>query len=85
MDAVERSAASVEEAVESALAELGLTEQQAHIEIVQEPSRGLLGLHSSPAVVRVRARDEAGTFQPSSGRSGGSVDVRRPAARPGRR
>lgn len=61
MDEVERSAASVEEAVESALAELGLTEQQAHIEIVQEPSRGLLGLHSSPAVVRVRAREAAST------------------------
>jgi len=74
MDEVERSAASVEEAVESALAELGLTEQQAHIEIVQEPSRGLLGLHSSPAVVRVRAREVARTPQAAMARVDATED-----------
>ena len=37
MEEIERSAASVEEAVEAALAELGISEQEARIEIVQEP------------------------------------------------
>lgn len=53
---VERSAASVEEALEAALQELGLTEQEAVVRIVQEPKSGFLGLKSQEAVVRVRAR-----------------------------
>jgi spoIIIJ-associated protein len=57
---VERSAASVEEAIEAALEELGVSEQEAEVEIVQEAQRGLLGLGSQEAVVRVRARDEGG-------------------------
>jgi spoIIIJ-associated protein len=56
MQEVERSAASVEEAVEAALGELGLTEQEANIEIIQEPKSGFLGLNPTPAIVRVRAR-----------------------------
>jgi len=51
---IERSAASVEEAIEGALQELGVSEQEAQIEIVQEPRAGLLGLRSQPAIVRVR-------------------------------
>ena len=45
MQEIERSAGSVEEAVEAALAELGLSEQEAEIEIVQEPRAGFLGLN----------------------------------------
>jgi spoIIIJ-associated protein len=52
---IERSAASVEEAIEVALEELGLTEQEARVEIVQEPRSGFLGIASQPAVVRVKA------------------------------
>jgi len=51
---IERNAASVEEAIEGALQELGVSEQEAQIEIVQEPRSGLLGLRSQPAIVRVR-------------------------------
>jgi spoIIIJ-associated protein len=58
MREIERSAASVEEAVEAALAELGVTEQEAEVQIVQEPSRGLLGFGGQQAVVKVRAREE---------------------------
>jgi spoIIIJ-associated protein len=54
MQEIERSAASVEEAVEAALAELGISEQEARIEIVQEPRGGFLGLNSQPAIVKVR-------------------------------
>lgn len=57
MREVERSAASVEEAIEAALAELGVSEQEADVEIVQDSAKGLLGLGSKEAVVRVRVRD----------------------------
>jgi spoIIIJ-associated protein len=57
MREVERSAASVEEAVELALAELGISEQEATVQILQEPGRGFLGLKGQPAVVRVRAAE----------------------------
>ena len=50
MPEVERSAPSVEEAVEAALAELGVSEQEATIEVLQEPKSGLFG-------VAVQARD----------------------------
>jgi spoIIIJ-associated protein len=54
VEEIERSGASVEEAIEAALRDLGISEQEAKIEIVQEPKGGLLGLKSQPAVVRVR-------------------------------
>jgi spoIIIJ-associated protein len=57
---VERSAASVEEAIEAALEELGVSEQEAEVEIVQESQKGLLGFGAQEAVVRVRVRDEEG-------------------------
>lgn len=46
---------SVEDAVEAALAELGMQEQDVRIEVVQEPRGGFLGVGSQEAVVRVRA------------------------------
>jgi spoIIIJ-associated protein len=57
---VERSAASVEEAIEAALEELGVSEQEADVEIVQESQKGLLGFGSQEATVRVRVRDDGG-------------------------
>jgi spoIIIJ-associated protein len=57
---VERSAASVEEAIEAALEELGVSEQEAEVEIVQESQKGVLGFGSQEAVVKVRVRDEVG-------------------------
>ena len=59
MREVERSAGSVEEAIEGALEELGVSEQEAEVEIVQEPQKGLLGFGSQEAVVRVRVPEEA--------------------------
>jgi spoIIIJ-associated protein len=55
VEEIEKSAASVEEAVEAALQDLGISEQEATVEIVQEPRGGILGINSQPAVVRVRA------------------------------
>ena len=59
MEHIEKSAASVEEALEAALDELGISEQEADIEIVQEPKGGLLGLGSKEAVVRVRPKRDS--------------------------
>ena len=59
MAEVERSAPSVEEAVEAALEELGVSEQEAEIEIVREGRSGVLGFGSQEALVRVRVRGEA--------------------------
>jgi spoIIIJ-associated protein len=61
MREVERSAPSVEEAVEAALDELGVSEQEASVEVVQEARGGLLGIGAQPAIVRVTAPDRSGT------------------------
>ena len=50
----EKRASSVEEAVEAALLELGVSEQEARVEVLQEPRSGVLGIGSHEAVVRVR-------------------------------
>jgi len=55
---IERSAASVEEAIEAALEELGASEQEVEIQVVQEPRGGFLGLGAQQAQVRVRLRSE---------------------------
>jgi spoIIIJ-associated protein len=49
---------SVEDAVEAALAELGATEQEVRIEVLQEPKGGFLGVGGQEAVVRVRVTRE---------------------------
>ena len=54
----EARGASVEEAVEAALAELGATEQEVRIEVLQEPKGGFLGVGGQEAVVRVRVTRE---------------------------
>ena len=41
---IEKSAKSVDEAVKLALGELGITEQEADIEILEQPSKGFLGV-----------------------------------------
>jgi spoIIIJ-associated protein len=53
---VERSAQSVEEALEAALAALGAKEQEVDVEIVQEPKGGFLRRGGQEAIVRVRRR-----------------------------
>jgi spoIIIJ-associated protein len=50
---IEKMAKSVAEATKAALLELGITEEQAEIEIIEEPSSGFLGFMAKPARVRV--------------------------------
>ncbi|HEV8622555.1 MAG TPA: RNA-binding cell elongation regulator Jag/EloR [Actinomycetota bacterium] len=56
MEEIEGSAPSVEEAIEVALADLGATEQEVTVQILQEPRKGFGGVGSQEAVVRVRLR-----------------------------
>ncbi|CAN5152143.1 hypothetical protein BH20ACT24_BH20ACT24_03610 [soil metagenome] len=58
MERIERSGASVEEAIELALAELGISEQHADIQVLREPKSGFLGLNAQPAVVSVAPRTD---------------------------
>jgi len=60
VEEIRRSAPSVEEAVEAALHELGVTEQEAEVEVVQEPRPGVFGVgaHEATVIVRVRARSD---------------------------
>jgi spoIIIJ-associated protein len=58
MREVERSAPSVEEAIEAALDELGVSEQEAEVQILREPQKGVLGIGAQDALVRVRVREE---------------------------
>lgn len=52
----EFSAKSVEEAIAEGLSALGLTREQADIEIVNKGNRGILGFGSEPAIVRITPR-----------------------------
>ena len=56
MEEIRRSAPSVEEAVEAALGELGLSEQEADVQVVQEPRSGVFGVGAQEAIVVVRSR-----------------------------
>ena len=60
VEEIQRSAPSVEEAVDSALAELGVSEQEVEVSILQEPRHGLIGIGSQDAVVSVRLRRSDG-------------------------
>ncbi len=58
MERIEKSGASVEEAIESALAELGISEQHADIQVLRERKSGFLGLNAQQAVVSVAPRTD---------------------------
>jgi spoIIIJ-associated protein len=55
---IEKRGKSVDEAIKAALDELECEIDDVIIEIVEEPSKGLLGLVKKPAVVRVSRRDK---------------------------
>jgi len=58
VEEVEKVGKTVNKAVEQALAELGIETDQALVEVLEEPSRGLFGiLGGRPAKVRVRVKE----------------------------
>jgi spoIIIJ-associated protein len=87
MEWVEAQGKTVEAAVQAAVTELGLESQdQAEIEVLQEPKRGMLGIGGQDAIVKVarkpaekrrrrrrrgRGGDKAREDRQSGGRSGG--------------
>jgi spoIIIJ-associated protein len=79
---LEKIAPTVEEAVADALAELGLSEDDVDIEILDEGSKGLLGIGGRQARVRLTIKGEdgempkpAGKPSPSPSMSGEDMDV----------
>lgn len=70
MESIEASGKNVEEAVQQALLRLGKRRNEVDIMVLQEPSRGIVGLGSKEARVRVSIRP--GTTPPSSS-SGSAV------------
>ncbi|MCX7779376.1 MAG: protein jag [Negativicutes bacterium] len=60
MTPLEKTGKTVEDAVNSALAELGVSLERVEVEVLEEPSKGLFGfLGSKPARVRVTLKPEA--------------------------
>ena len=60
----EKKAKSIDEAIELALAELGIERAKAEIEIIQEPAKGFLGLGAKEAVVKVSGEVSASPAKP---------------------
>jgi spoIIIJ-associated protein len=56
VEEIRKSAPSVEEALEAALGELGVSEQEVEVTVLQEPRQGLLGIGAQQAEVLVRIR-----------------------------
>ncbi len=59
MESVDASGKTVEEAIEKALAELGLARTQVEVEVVKEGRTGILGIGGEDARVVVRTKSEA--------------------------
>ena len=67
MESIEASGKSVEEAIQQALMRLGKRRNEVDISVLQEPSRGLVGLGSRDARVRVTVRPTtSGTLSTSN-------------------
>ncbi|MBQ1941391.1 MAG: Jag N-terminal domain-containing protein, partial [Selenomonadaceae bacterium] len=57
INTIEKSAKTKDEAIELALKELGITIEEAEIEVVEEGSKGFLGLGGKDATVKVSFKD----------------------------
>lgn len=68
MESIEATGATVEEAVEAGMKELGVTSpSQVMVEVVQEPDAGIMGEGARPAIVRLLFMGtRPGTPQPTS-------------------
>jgi spoIIIJ-associated protein len=53
METIEITAATIEQAIEKAEAQLGLSREQFEVEVIQEEKSGILGVGSREAVIRV--------------------------------
>ncbi|MYB41923.1 MAG: hypothetical protein F4X76_06990, partial [Chloroflexi bacterium] len=69
MSVEEVSGRTVEDAVDRALARLGVARDRVDVEVIREGKRGLLGFGGEDAIVRVTTKDDRAT--PGRGRRGG--------------
>jgi spoIIIJ-associated protein len=58
LQTVEKKGKNIDEAIKAALDELGCEMEDVNVEVIEEPSKGLLGIGKKPAVVRVTRRDK---------------------------
>lgn len=65
-ESLDVNAKTIDEAIEQGLAQLGLTREQVDIEIVREGKRGVFGLGSEEAQVRLTPRQQAAKAAPDS-------------------
>ena len=72
MGVVEASGKTVEEAIEHALAEMGVERDAVEVEVVTESKSGILGVGGTQAVVRVRLIGE--TDAPAEGEDGELIE-----------
>ncbi len=54
---VEKTAKTIEEAVNEALIELKVSKDEVDIEVLEEPTKGILGIGAKPALVRVSVKE----------------------------
>ena len=60
MEIKEFTAKTIAEAIRVGLEEMGLTEDQADVEVLEEPTRGILGIGSKKAKVRISKKKTDG-------------------------
>lgn len=58
LQTVEKKGKNIDEAIKAALDELGCDIEDATIEVIEEPTKSLLGLVKKPAIVRVSLREK---------------------------
>ncbi|MCY3973837.1 MAG: Jag N-terminal domain-containing protein [Candidatus Dadabacteria bacterium] len=76
MRETEKEAPSIEEAIEEALIELGVQREEVEVEVLREPSRGILGIGGRKAKVSVRLRrGGGGGGRPGEGRDTGGPPI----------
>lgn len=63
MEPTEEAGKTVEEATQRALERLGIKREEAKVEIIEEGSKGLFGLGSRPARVRVSPEEETASVE----------------------
>ena len=70
----EYTAKSVEAAVEEGLRDMGVSRDQIEVEVIQEGSRGILGIGATDAQVRLKPKAESGEAEVQQQEESGSAD-----------
>lgn len=65
-DIIEFTGTNVDEAIENALKKMGVARDEVEVEVVEEPSKGLLGLGAKEAKVKVRLKSNLARKSPEA-------------------